>query len=158
MQLEPQHRWLERMAGEWTFEMEAEGAPGDPPIRDSGRESVRSLDGVWMLCEAGGSAPVGESATSLMTLGYDPAAGRFRGTFISSMMTHLWVYEGELDAEGAVLTLETEGPSYTGDAGMAKYRDTIEFRGGDHRVHTSSYQRGDGTWHRFMTTHYRRAG
>ena len=158
MQLEAQHRWLERMAGEWSWEMEAEGQPGEPPIRESGRESVRSLDGGWWVCEAGGSTPGGESATSIMTLGYDPAMGRFRGTFVSSMMTHLWIYEGELDAAGTVLTLETEGPAYTGEAGMSKYRDTLELRSDGRRVQTSSYQRQDGSWHRFMTTHYRRAG
>lgn len=152
-----QHRWLQRLEGEWTFEMEAEGGPGEPPIRDSGTERVRSLDGVWMLCETGGTTPDGGTATSIMTLGYDPDRQRFAGTFVSSMMTHLWIYAGQLDAAGTVLTLETEGPSYTGEGGMAKYRDTIELRGDDHRVHTSAYQRGDGGWHRFMTTHYRRA-
>jgi hypothetical protein len=57
-----------------------------------------------------------------------------------------------------VLTLSTEGPSYTGDGSMAKYRDTIQLRGDDERVHTSSYQQADGAWHRFMTVTYRRAG
>jgi hypothetical protein len=29
-------------------------------------------------------------------------------------------------------------------------------RGDDHRVQTSSYPGGDGTWHPILTTHYRR--
>ncbi|HEX2078066.1 MAG TPA: DUF1579 domain-containing protein [Longimicrobium sp.] len=153
-----EHQWLQRMAGEWSFAMEAEGQPGEPPITDSGTERVRSLHGVWMLCESQGTAPGGGAETSIMTLGYDPAAQRFTGTFISSMMTHLWLYSGTLDAGGTTLTLDTEGPSYTGEAKMSKYRDTIELRGGDHRVHTSAYQRDDGSWHQFMTVHYRRTG
>ena len=45
-----------------------------------------------------------------MTLGYDPVQKRFVGTFIGSMMTHMWIYNGTLDAAGKVLTLDTEGP------------------------------------------------
>lgn len=154
MQIEPEHQWLGRMVGEWTWEMEAEAEPGQPPIRDSGTESVRSLGGVWVMCEGGGEMPDGGSMTSIMTLGYDPARGRFVGTFVGSTMTYLWIYEGTRD--GDVLTLDAEGPSYTKEGAMAKYRDTVEIRGDDHRVQTSSYLRDDGTWHPFMTTHYRR--
>lgn len=149
-----EHQWLQRLAGEWRWEMEAQGQPGEPPIRDTGTEHVRSLHGVWVLCEATGTTPGGGTDTSIMTLGYDPARGRFTGTFISSSMTHLWIYDGGL--EGDLLTLHTEGPSYTGEPGMAKYRDSIELRGDDHRVHTSGYQAADGTWHPFMTVHYHR--
>lgn len=150
----PEHQWLQRLAGEWTYEMEAEGPPGEPPIRETGPESVRSLDGVWMIAES--QMPDGRAVTSVLTLGYDPARGRFVGTFIGTMMTYLWVYDGELDAEGRVLSLYAEGPSYTEEGQMAKYRDTIEFRGDDERVHTSGYQTADGSWRQFMTMTYRR--
>lgn len=152
-----EQEWLQRVVGDWTFVMEAEGAPGEPPIQDSGKETVRSLDEVWIMCENRGPMPDGREVTNIMTIGYDPAKGRFVGTFISSMMTHMWVYEGELDAAGETLTLDTEGPSYTEEGTMAPYRDTIAFRPDGHREHTSSYQREDGSWHKFMTTVYRRA-
>jgi hypothetical protein len=152
----PEHQWLQRMVGEWSFEMEAEAGPGQPPITDRGRESVRSLGGVWVLCESQGSTPDGDGVSSIMTLGYDPARGRFLGTFVASMMTHLWLYEGTLDAAASVLTLETEGPSSTEEGKTSRYRDTLEMRGDDGRVQTSSYLREDGAWHPFLTTHYRR--
>ncbi|HEY0015824.1 MAG TPA: DUF1579 domain-containing protein [Longimicrobium sp.] len=153
-----QHRWLGRLEGEWTWEMEAQAAePGQPPVTDSGTESVRSLEGVWMMMESRGGMPEGGSATSVMTLGYDPGRQRFVGTFVGSMMTNLWIYEGRLDAAGRVLTLDTEGPSYTEEGKTAKYRDTLEFLSDDHRVQTSRFQAGDGQWRQFMTTHYRRA-
>ncbi|HEX6368144.1 MAG TPA: DUF1579 domain-containing protein [Longimicrobium sp.] len=155
VELRKEHQWLGRMAGEWSFEMEAEGEPGQPPIKDAGTESVRSVGGVWAMCEGRGTTPDGDDATSIMTLGYDPDRQRFTGTFIGSMMTHMWIYEGRMDAAGNVLTLDTEGPAYTGE-GMMKYRDTIEIRDDDHRVHTSSYQKDDGSFHPFMTVHYRR--
>ena len=43
--------------------------------------------------------------TTLMTLGYDPRKKRFVGTFVGSMMTNLWIYDGELDKDERVLTL-----------------------------------------------------
>lgn len=156
MEVTKEHEWLQRMAGEWTFEMEAEAGPGEPAITDSGTESVRSLGGIWVMCEGRGASPEGDDTVSILTLGYDPDLRRFTGTFVGSMMTHLWIFEGHMDAAGK-LTLDTEGPSYTGDGSMAKYRDTIELIGDDQRVLTSSYQRADGSWHQFMTVHYRRA-
>ena len=56
MNAEPrkEHHWLERLVGEWTYESEAPMAPGQPPVKHTGTESVRSLGGVWVLCEGRG--------------------------------------------------------------------------------------------------------
>jgi hypothetical protein len=91
-----------------------------------------------------------------MTLGYDPQTERFVGTFIASMMTHLWPYNGALDATGKVLTLDSEGPSFAGDGTMAKYQDIIEFINDDHRTLSSQVLGPDGQWQPFMKAHYRR--
>jgi hypothetical protein len=155
-ELRKEHRWLERLGGEWTSEMEAAMKPGDPPQTFTGTESVRSLGGAWFLCEGRGEMPGGGSTTTIMTLGYDTAKGRYVGTFIGSMSTYMWVYEGAVDASGNVLTLETEGPSFTDESRMAKYRDAIEFRSDDHRVLTSRMQGEDGAWQQIMEVHYRR--
>jgi len=61
---------------------------------------VRSLGGLWILAEGRGEMPGGAPATMLMTLGYDPAKNRFVGTWVGSMMTHLWVYQGWLNETG----------------------------------------------------------
>ncbi len=96
-------------------------------------------------------------ATTMLTLGYDPQKQRYVGTWIGSMMTYLWVYDGELDAESRVLTLNTEGPAMSGVEGkMAKYKDVTEFKSDDCRVLTSYMLGDDGQWHKFMTGHYRR--
>lgn len=73
------------------------------------------------------------------------------------MMTHLWVYDGSLDAGGNVLTLETEGPDFANDfKKMVRYRDVIEFKSDDHRVLTGQTIGPDGEWHVHMTAHYYR--
>ncbi len=158
MPAEPQaeHRWLQKLVGEWTCEGEATMEPGKPPAKWEGTESVRSLGGLWILAEGQGEMPGCGPATTIMTLGYDPAQERFVGTFIGSMMTHMWHYNGALDAAEKVLTLDTEGPSMTAEGRMAKFRDVIEIKSDDHRVLTSHMLGDDGQWRQFMTAHYRR--
>ena len=160
MKVEPQneHHWLQRLVGEWTWESDMPMGPDEPPTKHTGAESVRPLGSVWVLCEGRGESEGAPEAsgTTVMTLGYDPVKGRFVGTFIGSMMTHLWVYDGELDPAGKSLTLYAEGPSFTEPAKMAKYRDVITLESDDHRILTSNFQDDDGNWHEFMTAHYRR--
>ena len=158
MNAEPQkeHAWLQRLVGEWTFESESMAEPGKPSEKSEATESVRSLGGLWILAEGRGEMPGGAPATMLMTLGYDPQKKRFVGTWVGSMMTHLWIYDGALDAAERVLTLESDGPSMAGDGKMARYRDVIELTSDDHRTLTSSALGDDGVWHQFMTATYRR--
>jgi hypothetical protein len=159
MKVEPQkeHQWLQQLVGDWTYEHEAKMGPDQPTLKASGTESVRSLGGVWFVAEGHGEMPCGGEATMIMTLGYDPQRRRFVGTWIGSMMTYLWVYDGELDPSGKVLTLEAEGPSMVAEGKTAKYRDVIEVKSPDHRVMTSHMLGEDGEWRQFMTAHYRRA-
>lgn len=153
---EKEHKWLEKLVGEWTSVAEMSMAPGEPPMKFHGTETVRSLGGLWILGEGEGEMPGGGIGRTLMTLGYDPSTKRFVGTWIGSMMTHMWIYDGKLDASGKVLTLDSEGPSMKGDGKMAKYQDIIEFKNRNHRI-LSSQALGPGKkWQRFMTAHYRR--
>ena len=158
MKTEPQkeHQWLQKLVGDWTSDSEMLMGPDKPAESGTGSESVRSLGGLWVLCEGRGEMPGGEMATMLMTLGYDARTKRYVGTWVGSMMTHMWVYDGWLDATGKVLTLESEGPDFAVEGKMAKYRDVIEWKSDDHRVLTSHALGDDGEWHQFMTANYRR--
>jgi len=155
---EPQkeHQWLEKLVGEWTYEGDAPATPGDPPVKFGGTERVRSLGGFWVIAEGEGDMPGGTKGQTVMTLGFDPDRGRYVGTWVGSMMGTLWVYDGELDAGGRVLTLHSEGPSMTGDGKTARYQDVIEMRSGDHRIFRALVEGTDGTWQQMMTSEYRR--
>jgi hypothetical protein len=158
MKAEPQkeHRWLHRLVGEWTYQSDVPAQPGQAAAKVTGSESVRSLGGLWVLAEGQGQMPGLGPATTLMTLGYDPEKKRYVGTWIGSMMTHLWIYDGELDAAERVLTLHSEGPSVAGDGKMAQYKDVIEFKNDDQRVLTARVLGEDGNWQQLMTVEYRR--
>ena len=154
---QPEHRWLQQLVGEWTSEGEANMGPGKPPEKFTSTETVRSLGGLWVLGESQGEMPGGGTATMQITLGYDPLKKRFVGTWIGSMMTYLWVYEGSLDATRKILTLNAEGPSMGDEGKLVKYRDVIEIKSDDHRVLTSHMLGDDGAWRQFMVAHYRRS-
>lgn len=158
MHAQPQqeHEWLQQLVGQWTSETEANMGPDKPTEVFKSTEIVRSIGGLWTVCEGLGEMPGGGMATTIMTLGYDPAKKRFVGTFIGSMMTHQWVYEGHLDAASKVLTLDTEGPSFAADGKLAKYQDIIEIKSPDHRTLTARTLGEDGQWTQFMTASYRR--
>ncbi len=155
---EPQreHAWLQKLVGEWTYEMEAPMEPGQSPTKLTGMEHVRSLEGLWVLAEGQGDMPGFGMGTTMVTLGYDPQKGRYVGTFLGSTMTYLWVYDGELDAAERALTLNCEGPSFEVEGKMAKYKDVIEFQDDDHRTMTAQMLGEDGQWHELMTMRYRR--
>ena len=158
MKCEPQkeHQWLQELVGDWVGEGEAEMEPGKPPVHWQTREQVRSLGDVWVLFEGSGEMPECGFATTLTTLGYDPQKQHYVGTFVGSMMTSLWIYEGTLDAGGKVLTLETEGPDMAHEGRTTKYRDVLEIKSRDHRILKSFMLGPDREWHGFMTANYRR--
>ena len=118
VEIQQEHRWLQKFVGEWTFETEASMEPGAPPIKFKGTETVRSIGDIWVQCEGRGEMPGGGTQITIMTLGYDPSKRRFVGTFLGSMMTFLWIYDGQLDAAGKA-TFERRTHSYRRRCGCA---------------------------------------
>lgn len=152
-----EHAWLRQLVGEWRSEMAEMDGVAQPAGTIAGTETVRSLGEVWILAEGRSQTPDGTPAQMLMTLGYDPAQGCFVGSWVGSMMNHLWHYRrGTLDADRRVLTLEAEGPRFDGQPGLVPYRDVIELVDADTRLLHGNLQAPDGSWSRFMTARYRR--
>lgn len=145
--------WLRRLVGEWSVESPA--PDGEGTIK--GRESVR-LFGSWVLLEGFSQMPDGSVHVSLMTLGFDPARGKVVGSWVGSIMSHLWIYEGALDAAGTTLTLATQGPAMDGSGGNAHYEDVISCEGEDTRILTSRQRQPDGAWRDLFCVRYRREG
>lgn len=150
-----QHRWLHQLIGEWTYRSESTKEPGQ--CHWQGSETVRSLGGVWIVAEGKGAMPDGNIGLTMMSLGFDPARKRFTGTWMGSMLSYLWVYDGELDEAGRSLTLKCDGPSMAGDGTMAKYEDIVEIVSPDERLLRARVLGSDGHWDEFMRTTYRRS-
>ncbi len=160
MKAEPrkEHEWLKKMVGEWTIEGECVMAPDQPPDKSHGKETVRMIGDLWIVAEGemSMSSPEGDVGQTMMTLGFDPRKKKFVGSWVGSMMSNMWIYEGELDSAKKVLPLDTIGPDFVKEGKEAKYQDIHEIVNDDHRILKSQVQGEDGKWTQFMTAHYRR--
>jgi hypothetical protein len=136
---------------------EATAVPGQPPIQCQGTISTRKLGGFWIICEVTNNM-MGTTMHAVQTVGYDPAKKKYVGTWVDSMMNHMWKYEGTVDADGKVLTLQAEGPNFESPGKTAQFRDVYEVKGPDEIVTTSQMQGADGKWVTFATGTARRKG
>lgn len=151
--IQDEHRWLEGFTGRW--QMLAD--PGAPPEETTSDwiETGRLLEGgSWLVVEGKGSMPGGGAAESIFTIGFDAAKGKYVGTWIGSMMAHLWVYEGV--REGNSLVLNSTGPNWERPGEMQAYQDIYTLDGADERSLKSQNLQPDGTWKVFMDVKLRR--
>lgn len=147
--------FLEGLVGEWSIEHEVVPGPGQEPVRFGGRESARLLGGRWLVAE--GTREVGgRTMTSILTVGYDSSRGYFVATYVDEMQGRLWMYEGSLDADERVLTLETEGP-FMGDPNhLVPFRHVIERTEDGRWLTRTSILGPDGEWFEFGRSAYHR--
>jgi hypothetical protein len=148
------HRWLQQLVGDWTFSGECQTPQG--PQSQTGRLTVRPFGDLWVQME-GESDVASDIMRSIITLGFDPVKDKFVGSFIATVMTHFWVYEGARDADGKTLPLKCKGPRVDGAPGLADYEDVIEVTDKDNFSLRGRVQQDDGTWLEFMTTKYTRS-
>jgi len=150
-----EHELLRQFAGEWEMTAETVPAPGQDAIKCSGTESAKMVGGFWLVSR-NESSMMNMPVSNLLTIGYSPTAKKYVGTFVCSMDSTLWKYEGTMDATGKALTLETSGPSPMDPTKIAKFRETLELKDKDHKVFTSLMQNEEGKWVKIVTMDYRR--
>lgn len=150
-----EHEWLQQFVGEWDAKSKAVAGPGQPEMECEGSMKCRTLGGFWIVCDVKNEA-MGMTVEAVQTLGYDTNSKKYVGTWVDSMLNHLWKYEGTVDETGKILTLEAEGPNVLQPGKTSKYRDVFEFKSKD-LIATSSFMQGDdGKWVTFMTGEMRR--
>lgn len=153
---EKEHQWLEQFVGEWEVESEGSMGPDQPVMKCKGTMKCRMLGGFWVVNEMN-TDMMGMQMIGVQTIGYNPEKSKYVGTWVDSMMNHMWQYEGTVDKSGKVLTLEAEGPNFMAEGKTTQFRDAYEFKSSDHIVATSSMLGEDGKWVVFMTGNMRRS-
>ena len=154
---EPEHAWLKQLVGEWESIAEVKMAPDQPAQQFASTDTCRMLGEFWMIQESEGKMAE-MPFNSILTLGYDPETDKYVGTWVDSMGSHLWRYEGTVDEEGKVLTLETEGPCPLKGMAIGKFRERVEIVNPDHRIFTSTAEDENGEWVTMVTIHSTRKG
>ena len=150
-----EHQWLQQFVGEWESTSEVSMGPDLPAMTCKGTSNYRMLGGFWLINETQGDM-MGTKIDAIQTIGYDTETKKYVGTWVDSMLNHLWNYEGSVDAAGTKLILEAEGPNFMAAGKLAKFRDSYEFKSPDHIEATSSMLGEEGKWVQFMTGQLRR--
>ncbi len=150
-----EHEWLNKIVGEWRTEAEMT-MPDGTSTKSHGTESVINLGGLWALGTGKGTMPDGSTMDYRSGLGYDVSFKGYKGFWLASMSSHLWKYEGELSADGKVMTLSCKGPDMVVDGKTANYRDVITIIDDNHRTLESFGQDEKGEWGQFMKVNYTR--
>ncbi len=147
---EKEHQWLAQFVGEWSTKSRADMGPGQPAMECEGSISSRMIGGFWVLNEVKGDM-AGTEMVGIQTVGYDPAKKKYVGTWVDSMVNHMWRYEGTVDATGKIFTLEAEGPNFMAEGKLTKFQDIYEFKSADEMALSSRMLGDDGKWITFMT-------
>jgi Protein of unknown function (DUF1579) len=145
------HEWLLQFVGEWESEADS-GKPGQPKVT----EKAHMLGGLWLVSETKVQFADKPPMLGMLTIGYDPEKKKYVGTWIDSMTSYLWKYEGTVDSNGKALTLATEGPNPMAPGKLFAFQDVHEFTDSGHKVMTSSMRDANGKWHPFQVVKFRR--
>lgn len=112
----PEHQRLAAHVGTWDAVIESDGPDG--PSTSKGVSVIRlALGGLWLLddftADFGDSQFQGHGVT-----GYDPAKGKYVGTWIDSWTPSVMTLEGSYDQAGKVLTMRGMGMGTDGKPAM----------------------------------------
>ncbi len=139
-----EHEFLKKFVGEWETVTEGSAGEGQPAVKGTAVMKCSMLGSIWLVSES--EMKVADlNIKAIQTIGYDEKKKMYIGTWIDSMMNHMWHYEGSVDKSGKKITLGADGPSMTGE-GTSKYRDAYEFVDDDTFIATSSMLNEDGKW------------
>lgn len=150
-----EHEFLKKFVGEWTTTTKSVATADHPAMEFSGKMKCRMVGGFWVMNEM--TADTGDiQFIGVQTIGYHEGKKKYVGTWIDSMMNHMWKYEGTVDPAGKKLSLLAEGPNMQKPGTTAMYRDSYELKSANHIIATSEVKHEDGEWFTFMTGELKR--
>jgi hypothetical protein len=146
---QPEHRLLERLAGDWRFERQSVPAEGSAPQNlGTGVISAEMVGDFFVVSRWSGTV-YGADYEALQSLGYDIEQKKYTGSWIDSFISFRWELDGTVDEESRELTITTSGPGPTG--GTATFRERYRFDSADSITIFGEMQRGE-RWVTFTTT------
>ncbi len=151
-----EHARLKESAGTWSVDCTFFMDPSGEPMQNTATEVVEMVGDFWTVsrftCDFMGMPFEGRA-----TLGYDPASGKWISSWIDSMSTFLFKFDGGYDAEGKVLTMTGKGPfPGSGSPDLTDFRTTEEQVDPDTRKFEMFITMPDGTENKMMSYVYSR--
>ena len=127
------HQLLARMAGSWDVRSSCTMEPGKPPMESTGTsEQKMILDGRFLQQEFAGDM-MGSPFTGIGFVGYDNHTGKYVSTWMDTMGTGIYYFEGTADADGKTITQKcnyddpVQGPVEWRSVTRIVDDDTLEF-------------------------------
>src|SRR5262245_36114940 len=147
--VQPEHKLLERLAGEWNFEKQFTPKEGSKPESlGTGTISAELVGGYFVVQRWSGKV-YGTDYKASQSLGYDIKQKKYTGTWIGSSMSYRWELSGTVDEKSQELTLTTSGPGPTG--GTCTFRERYQVQSADSITVIGEMQKGE-KWVPFITT------
>jgi hypothetical protein len=101
------HKMLASLAGSWTTRTRAWMEPDKPPMEGTGTcEQKMLLDGRYLQQEYTGEM-MGSTFIGINLVGYDNHTRKYVSTWIDSMSTGIYCFEGSAGADGKIITQQS---------------------------------------------------
>jgi hypothetical protein len=126
---QPEHRLLERLAGEWQFERQSVPADGSSPRTLGTGVITAEMVGDFFVVSRWSGNLYGTTYEALQSLGFDIERRQYWGQWIDSFIGFRWDLSGLVDEESQELVLTTSGPAPRG--GTAMFRERYQFDSAD---------------------------
>jgi hypothetical protein len=101
------HKLLANLTGSWTTKTRAWMEPDKPPLEGTGTCEQKMLLGGRYLQQEYIGEMMGSQFTGINLIGYDNHTKKFVSTWIDSMSTGIYYFEGSADADGKTITQES---------------------------------------------------
>ncbi len=101
-----QHKLFARLEGSWTTHTKAWMGPDEPPIEGTGTCEQRMLLGGRYLQQEYTGDMMGEKFSGINVIGYDNFTKKYVSTWIDSMSSGIYCFEGTASEDGRTITQE----------------------------------------------------
>ncbi len=148
----PEHQVFAKNVGTWEASIEIHPSPGAPAIASEGVVRNRlACGGMWLISEFLNETTGFEGYG---ICGYDPAKGKYVGTWVDPMRTFLAISEGSYDPVARTMTMHYEANGPQGR--KLRWREVTETIDPDTQVWRQYVTGADGQEFESMTATYRR--
>jgi hypothetical protein len=100
------HKLLASMAGGWNTRIRSWMEPNKPPMESLGTCEQKMVLGGRFLQQEFTSEVMGSSYIGIGVIGYDNHTKKYVSTWMDSMSTHIYFFEGSGSADGKTITQE----------------------------------------------------
>jgi len=141
---------FEKDVGDWDAEVVIQPGPGAAPIRQTGRYQARLTAGRWLVVDY----QTDSGFQGHGVYGWDPARGKYVGSWVDSLQVSIARSEGTWDAATRTMTFVTEAAAASG--GTLRYREITQTEADGTQVYRNLVPVADGGELELVRTVYRR--